>query len=367
MLKVMHFKGLFGVFYSLNSKDLRRLVSSFCLFSLILFNSYSQSDPVEAIFWDLFNNNQITEASEFVEKSIINYPDNYNYYFLRANVNLKKNKPDLVISDIEKYLNMFPPTTDVLLLKGEALAQKLEFESAKEVFYKALNIAKYEVVKQYCYIKIGAMYINQAKYKFGYEKVLMAKSIYSSDIEYLYNIGVAQINLGQMDEVEETKTTLLEMYPDEAKTYAFLIEYSQKNHNYDDALYYLEKKISLQPETPDDIALLKKLAIINNDTKMQISAYEKELSMGIEEYSCRTKLASLYCTANDFNKALIFVNEAININGEDPENYILKGNIYVKLNMLPVGCDCYFLALKMGYNTADGDKYLKMFTQNCEE
>ena len=95
---------------------------------VILFISISsslkaQSNIIEKMFWDMVNNQQLSEAEEFIDKAILDYPESYNYYYLRASVSMEVGKPENALSDIEKYLSKLPSSFDAYLLKGEALLE----------------------------------------------------------------------------------------------------------------------------------------------------------------------------------------------------------------------------------------------------
>jgi tetratricopeptide (TPR) repeat protein len=352
---------------TLSNSFFRNVIGTVFIALLLSMPAHSQSNAVGSMFWDMLNNNQIENASEFINKAIADNPDNFTYYLLRANVCLKANNPKQALLDVEKYLTEFPPSCDACLLKGKALMALERYKEAIVSFTTASDYSEGMTDKQYCYLLIGKAYNLEGNYQLAHEKLLKAKAIFSFNNEYLSNIGLAQLNLNLVEETEATKSLLLEMYPNEANTFSFLFEYYQRKSNYSEALNALNKKLDLTTGSSKDYEVLGKLAKINKDTLSMIRATEWKIKFESENYLPYMNLALLYSSIANYSKAIICINVAIRLNGEDPICYKIKGDIYVHTELKSQACDYYFLALKKGYQSDTGSDLLQSYIKNCEE
>ena len=326
-----------------------------------------QQDPIEQVFWDMYHNNHIRDASELIEKAIEDYPKRYHYLLLRANVSLFNNDPDYALKDIDAYLKYLPPTSLTNLLKGKAYLAAKKPKDAIISFSLALEQTSEVATEKYCYLKLGEAYNQTGMYKLAKEKLVVAGDFFLFDDEYLYNLGIAQLNLNLMQEVEQTKEKLLEVHPDHPSTYAFLAEYHSRQKEFGKAIFYLEKRIALGLVKDEDYELLKTLANVTSDTLLLITAHEGLLDKNETDYSSYLILANLYHAINKNKKALAYINKALSLNYNDPVLHKTKGDIYRNTDLKAKSCDCYFIALKKGYHTNTGPDYLNIYQNKCEE
>jgi tetratricopeptide (TPR) repeat protein len=354
---------------SFSNISLKQKSFSLLAFFLIFFTSVLKSQTTtatELTFWGFFKNNKLKQAEEYINDAIETNPNIYQYYFLRANLSFEIGKYEEVIKDIEKYFEVFPPSFDAYLIMGEAYMKLDKNNAAVNAFKSAAESSEASFGEKYCQLRQAEAYNKLGYFEMAQALLTNIEDVFSTNCDYLYCLGISQVNLKNREKSEETKDKLLGSCPDEENTNAFLVQYYMSTGNVAKALEALKLKIELSSDNVNDIKLLKKLANITQDTSLLIMASEKLIAKEDADYTNYLNLAKLYNSTNNFAKACSYINRAITLSNENPYCYFTKGEIYLNNNLKDRACDCYFIALKKGFKTTKGELFLKTYIKNCE-
>ncbi|TMW67774.1 hypothetical protein Poli38472_007446 [Pythium oligandrum] len=96
------------------------------------------------------------------------------------------------------------------------------------------------------------------------------------EIEVLVNLGMSMLNKGSSSAAVQAFTRAVEICPDSGVLYSYLAKAHYADDNLDDALFYLDRSLALEP-TAANYTLLGKILFEKGDHEKAIAAYQKSL------------------------------------------------------------------------------------------
>ncbi|MFK5950364.1 MAG: tetratricopeptide repeat protein [Methylococcales bacterium] len=151
------------------------------------------------------------------------------------------------------------------------------------------------------------------------------------------NLGVAQQNLGLMDEAEKTLKKALSMDNSHAQINNNLGALYIIQAEYHKAKPYIEKAISVAPAYSDAYSNLGEIQKYFQETDSAIKSYQKSIKLNPSNVNSYLGLGSLYSYEGNYDKAEYYLNHAIRLNPYHAESVFNMGFLHY---------------LKKSYNTA---------------
>ena len=168
-----------------------------------------------------------------------------------------------------------------------------------------------------------------------------------TDPIYQYNMGLFHLNEGNIDQAIKYLKISLNLKPDYDLALCSLgLVYFMKG-DLEQSINYYKSSIRVNPSLTEAHNFLgtayQEMGFIDQAER------EYRIAIADEKFKSRhlpfINLARLYVTKNNPKEALVYIEEALKIYGNDIMAYNLKGNILERLNRLPEAIDSYLRAL----------------------
>lgn len=234
-------------------------------------------------------------------------------YFKGSKPNLKKDPKDLiwVVKELEE---------------GRKLASEKKYREAEEKFKKIIkaNPENYPALIQYGNLLKEEKRIEEAERIFKESKNLNPDFVHGR-----FNLGVIYFEKNKLKEAKEEFLKLLELIPTFGEPYFYLIRIYLFEENIKKAEEILEKaKKNLYPEA--NIYFFEGLIFVKKkDYKNAILSFEKSLNLKPDYFDAKFNLAQCHYKTGEKNKALKNYIEALKLNPEFPDLYLIIGSIYL--------------------------------------
>ncbi len=175
---------------------------------------------------------------------------------------------------------------------------------------------------------MGAIYDNfgrTAEAIAEYKKALA----YKDDVAEIYlKIGADQLLLGQLDEADETLARVVEMAPENTKSYLLLaIIYTAKGE-FEKAQAQHEKALKYDPENLKVLTFLSDLYVIQQKLDKAAEIYERILRIRDDDAFIYLNLGIIYSKLNLLDKAEETLEKAIQVDKDYLEAQMVLGFIY---------------------------------------
>lgn len=325
-------------------------------------DSYAFTRGVEA-----YQEGKNQDALDWFNKEITDHPDNgYAYIYISA-LRYGNDEYGKALSAINQALKKLP--------KKDAEYTAIAYGTRGMIYFtledtiaglKDYDMAiKLEPENRKHYDRRAQIYFEQKKYDLADADYNQMIRLDPGDIMGYMGLGRNAKEQGKYDEAIERFNYVIKMEPDYNSGYSFRAECYIKQKKYAEALddlikalsiyddkkaYYLlthldeeaipTAKAKLQVQSniePNEALWPYYLGLIlenNNRQKEAIGYYETAHSKDANSVFLE-RISECYFDLGDYDKALDFVNRAINLNSEDYDLVMLKGNIYNEMGKYP--------------------------------
>lgn len=340
---------------------------------------FFDSNEFENIIHHYLDNGKIALAKKAIKLGLEQHPTSTNLKLFRIEVHVFENKLELADELLNALYEIEPSNEEVFIQKANILSKQDKHEKAIQTLEKALELAEESAD---LYSLIGMEYLFLDKFEEAKTNFMRCLEADNQDYSALYNIIYCFDFLEQNNEAIDYLNTYINSNPycqvawhQIGKQYFSLKDYPKALTSFDFAIIsdevfigaYLEKgkvleklkrfeeaienyKITLALDDPTSFALLRigkcyeKLGI--NDLAVQ--HYYKT----VEEDPLLDKgwiaITNFYNKNQNFQKALYYINKAINIDSENVVYWKLYAQINQRLNFLEEAERGYKKTLELG-------------------
>jgi tetratricopeptide (TPR) repeat protein len=340
---------------------------------------FFDSNEFENIIHYYLENGKIALAKKAIKLGLEQHPTSTNLKLFKVEVYVFDNKLDLADELLNTLYEVEPANEEIFIQKANILSKKDEHQNAIDILQKALEFSENSAD---IYSLLGMEYLFLDKFEDAKTYFIKCLESDSEDYSALYNIMYCFDFLEQNDEAIEYLNSYLNTNPycevawhQLGKQYFSIKDYDKALAAFDFAIIsddafigaYLEKgkvlerlkrfkeaienyKITLALDDPTSFALLRighcyeKLG--HNDLAVQ--HYYKT----VEEDPLLDKgwiaITNFYNKNQNYQKALYYINKAINIDTENVEYWKLYAQINQRLNFLEEAERGYKKTLELG-------------------
>ncbi|MCD7780264.1 MAG: tetratricopeptide repeat protein, partial [Candidatus Gastranaerophilales bacterium] len=229
---------------------------------------------------------------------------------------------------------------------GNAYAELGEFKQAMSNYIKALNMDK---TNSQVYSAIGMLYQDKENFEESaiyYEKALKLEN---SIPDNYTNLAFVLMKLGKNLQAVKLFDNVLEMYPDNPLYILYCANANSAAGEYDRANRLFEQVINnihnyYQAYICYGISLYEQ-----NNIEKAIDMYNEAIMINPEITNGYILLGNLYSSLNQYENALELYNKVIEIEPANANAYILSGNTYVMLKDLRSAIASYKQAIDIDY------------------
>jgi tetratricopeptide (TPR) repeat protein len=340
---------------------------------------FFDSNEFENIIHHYLDNGKIALAKKAIKLGLEQHPTSTNLKLFRIEVHVFENKLDLADELLNALYEIEPSNEEVFIQKANIFSKQDNHEKAIQTLQKALELSE---ETSDLYSLIGMEYLFLDKFEEAKSSFMKCLETDNEDYSALYNIIYCFDFLEQNKEAIDYLNTYIDSNPycqvawhQIGKQYFSLKDYNKALTSFDFAIIsdevfigaYLEKgkvleklsryeeaienyKITLALDDPTSFALLRigkcyeKLGL--NDLAVQ------HFYKTVEEDPLLDKgwiaITNFYNKNQDFQKALYYINKAINIDTENVVYWKLYAQINQRLNFLEEAERGYKKTLELG-------------------
>ena len=302
---------------------------------LLVINSNINAQKDSVLFHqsiDFYNNDKPKKALSLINDAIKINDKNANYQILKGKILYEINK-DIgeFFSYLTKGVETEPTSPKPLITRAYYYEQIAKVQDAILDYNDALKLAKEDSVFVQIYINRGGLHTKVQRPDLGYEDLMKAYQLDSTNIGMLNNLAICLDDLGKRKESFEILLKIVEINPDFPPGWVNLGYQASLRENYDDALMYLNKADSLSPNQP---------FALNN--------------RGYAKYKLK-----------DYKGALKDINRSLEIDPSNSYAYRNKALIYIDKKELDTACENLHLAQKKGFSLYYGEEVNELIKKHC--
>jgi tetratricopeptide (TPR) repeat protein len=242
------------------------------------------------------DNNNFTEAIQYVKSYLIDFPDDKRATFLNAKLSIETKNYDEAINELKKLKETYHEDIPILIARANAGL------GMKELAFVQLEKYLQSTDKYPEPVIIAYPEFQNLKQSLEWKK-LWEKERYSKK-EVLLNNAVYAIKSGKYEEANERLDELLSRYSRSDKGYYLKAKLLYQNKEYSKALSTVENAIELDPKVVDYQCLEANCLAKLGRSKKAVAKFNEILrddSLSLPAYLGR---AEAYLRSNDFENAL---------------------------------------------------------------
>ena len=338
----------------------REAISKGDIFGAInYYNLAIERDPNNALYhYYRAGLRDVKGALEDLNKAIELEPTNAVFYFDRAYLKDRYAKTN-PLEDYTKAIELDPTNAGYYAARARAEYVSSYYKNAEEDYTKAIelesNVSDWYDKRGY----IRDRYLNNIDGALeDYNKAIELSP--SSSRYYYYRARLKRHKFKQFDEAKKDYLKAIELNPNNAAYYQGVADSEFLDGNYEVALGYYNKAISVDPNDPDLYMYRGRIKYkYLNDSKGGLEDCDKAIELdptNAENYSKRGVLKSLYFS--DYKGALADYNKAIELDPTNAEFYGRRaGLLYNDLNNVSAALKSLDQAIK--YDPTNSEYYVK--------
>jgi tetratricopeptide (TPR) repeat protein len=173
-------------------------------------------------------------------------------------------------------------------------------------------------------------------------------------IEGWNNLGIVQLQLGELEIARQSMEKVLEIEPENSGALLNMGNYYAGKEEFDTSVTYFQKAISVRLDFADAWFNLGNVLIQKNDWEGAINAYEKALKYQREFPSALKNLGFVYEKCGNVDKAESLYMQASELNKADPGVRVNLGNLYLMQKKYDDAKKCYLKAVRLAPNELAG-------------
>jgi tetratricopeptide (TPR) repeat protein len=286
---------------------------------------YKQAD-------ELSKNDKCDEAMRMINKALLLDSMNAEYYNLKAGClqELKRYKESFAV--YTKGIEKNPKESFLYNNRGNLLLTIAEFDYAVRDFSRAIDLATNDSVRRYSYTNRAAAKLSKRDFISGYNDLMTAYHMDSTDVATLINLGSVCDEIGKGDETLKYLLKAVELDPKAIGAYGNIGFKYQELGQYEKAIEYFNKILEMDPKEP--------------------------LAFSNRSYN-RYKLGDIKGAMEDINKSIL-------IYADNSYAYRIRALIYIEMKDYDKACADLNKALDKGFTVTYGDEVNQLIKKYCK-
>ena len=171
-------------------------------------------------------------------------------------------------------------------------------------------------------------------------------------ILYLKNAAIHYLNENKLDITENICLQLLDLAPDDNDTYIFFLNILINQNRLEEALFYGEKAININPNYAINYNILGVIYAKMGNLETAINYYYEALNIDANLVIAYKNIAAAFDWQDEMGKAIFYYEKAINIEPNIAENYNNLGMALKKQGKLTEAIKIYEQAISIDNNYA---------------
>ena len=255
-----------------------------------------------------------------------------------------------ILTNVRYKLKIIATVASVLLIicAVSTWFQISYWKNSKDLYTHAIKAIddNYWAYNQLAHILLKEGHADEAiKY---YQTVLKVKPNYTTDA--LYNIGVAFLSIGKIDEAIKHLKIWLHDNPYHANAHFIIGIALLKQNHVDEAINQFSVARKLNPQDEQTKVLLQNTLLIKTKMEAKIRILEDQLVKNTRNLDVMYKLANLYLSIGQSDKAISYLNRALSIKPENPDVYYNLACIYSRQNNVDESVNNLQQAVQKGFH-----------------
>ncbi len=173
-------------------------------------------------------------------------------------------------------------------------------------------------------------------------------------IEGWNNLGIVQLQKGDLEEAKKSIGKVLEIEPDNSGALLNMGNYHFARSEFDAAQTYFERAINLKADFPDAWFNLGNTFLAKKEFELAKNAFEKAIRYQREFPSALKNLGFIYEKLGDLEKAESYYNQASELNKADAALRVNLGNVHLQRKKYDDARKCYLKAVRLAPNDISG-------------
>ncbi|MDY0363008.1 MAG: tetratricopeptide repeat protein [Desulforegulaceae bacterium] len=320
---------------------------------------YGEAYSKKGAVLEKLGNNE--ESIFYIKKAIELKPDYIENYKLMGFIYNSRNQPDKAISYLETVLKKYPDYIEARMNLGnsyilkndynQALIQFLRVIETDPEYYMAYNnigdvlmrMGQKEKALGYfnlalklnpdyekAYLNLGSIFLKEKDFKSAENYLLKALELDDQDVDILIKTGDYYFHINQFDKAESLYKKALDINSDNSYLKIQLGIIFFKSRNYEKAEEYFKKAADTSAEKYFPYYYLGLCALSKEDYSKTIFYLERAGELNPDFEQAKKKLADVYSTLNQNNKALEIYTEILLKKPDNTDLLIKKAEIYNK-------------------------------------
>lgn len=224
----------------------------------------SQKESIDEARWEyatlLLRQERWQQAGEQIEKLLVNDPDNMDYRFAMAEVNINTGKIDPAI-ELYKQLYIVSLETPLIIRALEGLIKALEMKGEpRDVMFYLEKLIALNPVNSELQIKFARLALESGQLEKAQTALTKLEQSLPNNLSVLQLQASLQKKLGNRDAEAGYLQKLVSINPDDMEAHAMLQQYYRDRENWAMSLKHLE---ILLKKTPNDPGILEAAAELN--------------------------------------------------------------------------------------------------------
>ena len=292
---------------------------------------------------ELIENNQLESAINILKEAEKNFPNEFSFTNLLAQISLENNNINDGINLLKKSLQINPNQPLVLFDLGIAFLKNNELEEAIKFFDKSAILDPTNI-KIFINKAVILNKLNRLDELINcYQKIIQLDpnyiDAYTNQAEILYSIG-------KVDDALNLYYKAIEIEPQNPSIYNNFGNLFNNLDRLDEAINFYEKSIKIKSENPSAYKNLG-LVFVKKRKFNEAINYLKKSIQNREDYGAYTNLAAIYSALNSNKEALIYYDKAIKLKPGESEAYVLKAYHLQSINEIDKAILAFNDALKI--------------------
>ena len=292
---------------------------------------------------ELIENNQLESAINILKEAEKNFPNEFSFINLLAQISLENNNINDGINLLKKSLQINPNQPLVLFDLGIAFLKNNELEEAIKFFDKSAILDPTNI-KIFINKAVILNKLNRLDELINcYQKIIQLDpnyiDAYTNQAEILYSIG-------KVDDALNLYYKAIEIEPQNPSIYNNFGNLFNNLDRLDEAINFYEKSIKIKSENPSAYKNLG-LVFVKKRKFNEAINYLKKSIQNREDYGAYTNLAAIYSALNSNKEALIYYDKAIKLKPGESEAYVLKAYHLQSINEIDKAILAFNDALKI--------------------
>jgi tetratricopeptide (TPR) repeat protein len=264
------------------------------------------------------------EAEKDLKKFLKAYPDHHKAMILLGQTYIKMKDPEKSLSILEAAEKIDPDFSPLQLLLTQA---NLMAGKPKRAVIHGMKVLKTEPDNLTAHFLIGTAYLKTGQAEKGIDHLNRIEKGAASFNRARLLVGEAYFSEGEMEQTQTTLQELLKHNPKDPAVKFFLIRFLIANGDTEEAVKQCDTVLNT---TPSDylILFMKGIALLDQDKIEEAKITFKNIVKSNKQfYPAHIQLVRIYAIQGNFGSAIREVDSLIRGWPDNPEGYIMKGDL----------------------------------------